>query len=152
MATHSSTFAWRISWMEEPGRLSSLGSLRVGHDWATSLSHFSLSCIEEGNGNPLQSSCLETPRDGGSCWAAVYDIAQSRTWLTRLSSSSSNLLIGSTKLHSKGNVFRILFVGGGEELGTIIKSAPFLFSYQLSSCTLLNKTVSTNFKVLHIFM
>ena len=49
--------------------------------------HFSLSCIGEGNGNPLQCSCLENPRDGGAWWAAVYGVAQSRTQLTRLSSS-----------------------------------------------------------------
>ena len=48
--------------------------------------HFSLSCIGEGNGNPLQCSCLENPRDGGACWAAFYGVAQSRTWLKRLSS------------------------------------------------------------------
>ena len=52
-------------------------------------SHFSLSCIGEGNGNPLQCSCLENPRDGGAWWAAVYGVAQSRTRLKRLSSSSS---------------------------------------------------------------
>ena len=51
--------------------------------------HFSLSCIGEGNGNPLQCSCLENLRDGGAWWAAVYGVAQSRTWLKRLSSSSS---------------------------------------------------------------
>ena len=51
--------------------------------------HFSLSCIGEGNGNPLQCSCLESPRDGGAWWAAVYGVAQSRTWLKWLSSSSS---------------------------------------------------------------
>ena len=51
--------------------------------------HFSLSCIEEGNGNPLQCSCLENPRDGGAWWAAVYGVAQSRTRLKWLSSSSS---------------------------------------------------------------
>ena len=50
--------------------------------------HFSLSCIGEGNGNPLQCSCLENPRDGGAWWAAVYGVAQSRTRLKRLSSSS----------------------------------------------------------------
>ena len=50
--------------------------------------HFSLSCIGEGNGNPLQRSCLENPRDGGAWWAAVYGVAQSRTRLKRLSSSS----------------------------------------------------------------
>ena len=51
--------------------------------------HFSLSCIGEGNGNPLQCSCLKNPRDGGAWWAAVYGVAQSRTRLKRLSSSSS---------------------------------------------------------------
>ena len=51
--------------------------------------HFSLSCIGEGNGNPLQCSCLENPRDGGAWWAAVYGVAQSQTRLKWLSSSSS---------------------------------------------------------------
>ena len=50
--------------------------------------HFSLSCIGGGNGNPLQNFCLENPRDGGAWWAAVYGVAQSRTQLKRLSSSS----------------------------------------------------------------
>ena len=53
--------------------------------------HFSLSCIGEGNGNPLQCSCLENPRDGGSWWAAVCGVAQSWTQLKWLSSSSSIL-------------------------------------------------------------
>ena len=51
--------------------------------------HFSLSCIGEGNGNPIQRSCLENPRDGGAWWAAVYGVPQSWTRLKRLSSSSS---------------------------------------------------------------
>ena len=51
-------------------------------------SHFSLSCIGEGNGNPLQCSCLENPRNGGAWWATVYGVAQSRTRLKGLSSSS----------------------------------------------------------------
>ena len=189
MAPHSSTLAWKIPWMEEPGGLQSMGSLGIRHDWATSLSlftfkhwkrkwqptpvflpgesqgrgsllgcrlwgrtewdtigsdlaaaaaywiqrrrqwqptpvllpgkshgrrslvgyspwgrqesdtterlhfHFSLSSIGKGNGNPLQSSCLENPRDGGAWWAAVYGVAQSRTLLKRLSSSSSSLPI-----------------------------------------------------------
>ena len=54
--------------------------------------HFSLSCIGEGNGNPLQCSCLENPRDGGAWWAAVCGVAQSRTQLKRLSSSSIPIL------------------------------------------------------------
>ena len=80
MAPHSSTFAWKITWMEEPGRLQSMGSL--GLDTTEGLHfHFSFSCIGEGNGNPLQCSCLENPRDVGAWWAAVYGVAQSRTRL-----------------------------------------------------------------------
>ena len=52
--------------------------------------HFSLSCIGEGNGNPLQCSCLENPRDSGAWWAAIYGVAQSWTQLKWLSSSSSS--------------------------------------------------------------
>ena len=125
MAPHSSTFAWKIPWVEEPGRLQSMGSLGVRHYLMTSLSlfifmrwrrkwqltpvflpgesqgqgslvgcrlwgckepdtteqlnfHFSFSCIGEGNGNPLQCSRLENPRDGEP---AVYGVAQSRTQL-----------------------------------------------------------------------
>ena len=174
MAPHSSTLAWKIPWTEEPGRLQSMGSLRVGHNSMTSLSlftfmhwrrkwqptpgflpgesqgrrslvhcrlwdhagsdpteatwhqtnvrrrqwhpipvllpgkshgwrslvgrslwgledldtterlhfHFSVSCIREGNGNPLQGSCLENPRDGGAWWAAVSGVTQSQTRLS----------------------------------------------------------------------
>ena len=97
MAPHSCTLAWKIPWMEEPGRLQSMGSQIVRHDWATSLP-FSLSCIGEGNGNPLQCSCLENPRDDRAWWAAVCGVAQSRTRLKRLSSSSSSKFeIGSLK-------------------------------------------------------
>ena len=63
MTPHSSTLAWKIPWMEEPGRLQFMGSLES--DTTEQLHfHFSLSCIGEGNGNPLQCSCLENPRDG----------------------------------------------------------------------------------------
>ena len=90
MAPHSSTLARKIPWMEEPGRLQSMGSLR----W-TRLSDFtftfSLSCSGEGNCNTLQCSCLENPRDRGAWWAAVYGVAQSWTQLKRLSSSSRAL-------------------------------------------------------------
>ena len=61
--------------------------------------HISLSCIGEGNGNPLQCSCLENPRDRGAWWAAVYGVAQSRTRLKRLSSSSSSWLHFPLALH-----------------------------------------------------
>ena len=62
--------------------------------------HFSLSCIGEGNGNPLQCSCLENPRDGGAWWAAIYGVAQSQTRLRRLSSSSSSSSRGQSTLAS----------------------------------------------------
>ena len=61
--------------------------------------HFSLSCIGEGNGNPLQCSCLENSRDGRAWWAAVYGVAKSRTQLKRLSSSSSSALRPSIYKH-----------------------------------------------------
>ena len=63
-------------------------------------SHFSLSCTGEGNGNPPQCSCLENPRDGGAWWAAVSGVAQSRTRLKQLSSSSSQFMVG-TKLRAQ---------------------------------------------------
>ena len=87
MAPHSGTLAWKIPRTEEPGRLQSMGCW--GLDTTERLHFlFSLSCVGEGNGNPLQCSCLENPRDGGAWWAAVYRVAQSRTRLKRLSSSS----------------------------------------------------------------
>ena len=80
MAPHSCTFAWKIPWTEEPGGLQSMGLLESD---TTERLHFdfSLSCIGEGNGNPLQCSCLENPRDGGAWWAAVYGVTQSQTRL-----------------------------------------------------------------------
>ena len=76
------------------GRRSLVGCSPRGHkelDTTEQLHfYFSLSCMGEGNGNPLQCSCLENPRDGGAWWAAVYGVAQSRTWLQWLSSSSSS--------------------------------------------------------------
>ena len=80
MATHSSVLAWKIPWMEEPGRLQSLGSLESDTTERFHF-HFSLSCFGEGNGNPLQCFCLENPRDRGAWWAAIYGVAQSRTRL-----------------------------------------------------------------------
>ena len=87
MAPHSSTL---------PGKSHGWMSLVNCSPWGCEESdtterlhfHFSLSCLGEGNGNPLQCSCLENPRDGGACWAAVYGVAQSRTRLKWLSSSS----------------------------------------------------------------
>ena len=99
MATHSSTLAWQIPWTEEPGRLQSMGSLGVGHNWATSLSLFTF-MHWKGNGNPLQCSCLENLRDGGAWWAALSGVTQSQKGLKRLSISSSSSAWKMWVLHS----------------------------------------------------
>ena len=83
MASHSSTVAWKIPWMEEPG------SLRPWGRWGSDTTSLSLSRIGEGNGNPLQCSCLGNPREGGALWAAICGVTQSQTRLKRLSSGSS---------------------------------------------------------------
>ena len=97
MATHSSILAWRIPWTEEPGSVQSMGSQRVRHDWATKQQQFyrinqkgklTKKKKKNSNGNPLQYSCRENPMDGGAQWAAVCGVAQSRTRLKQLSSSS----------------------------------------------------------------
>ena len=93
---------WRRQWHPTPvflpgkshGRRSLVGCSPWGSEESDMTEwlhfHFSLSCIVEGNGNPLQCSCLENPRDGRAWWAATYGVAQSRTWLKWLSSSSSS--------------------------------------------------------------
>ena len=92
---------WRRKWHPTPvllpgkshGWRSLVGCSPWGH-WGSDMTewlpfHFSLSCIGEGNGNPLHCSCLENPRDGGAWWAAIYGVTQSWTRLMWLSSSSS---------------------------------------------------------------
>ena len=87
MAPHSRTLAWKTH-----GRRRLVGCNPWGRKESDTTErlhfHFSLSCIGEGNGNPLQ-CCLENPRDGGAWWAAVYGAAQSQTRLKRLSNSST---------------------------------------------------------------
>ena len=94
---------WRRQWHPTPvllpGKSHGQRSLVGCRPWGREVSdtterlhfHFYLSCTGEGNGNPLQCSCLENPRDGGAWWATVYGVAQSRTQLKRLSSSSSSM-------------------------------------------------------------
>ena len=160
MATHSSTLAWNIPWAQ------SMASLRVGHDWVTSLPlftfmhwrrkwqptpvflpgesqgqgslvgcclgghteldmtellhfHFSLWCTGEGNGNPLQCSCLESPRDRGAWWAAIHVVAQSWTRLKWLSSSSRGK-------RCMGNLCTFLFL-----LWIYTEKQSFVFSFFL---------------------
>ena len=87
MAPHSRTLGKSHGWR------SLVGCSSWGHEESDTTErlhfHFSLSCIGEGNGNPLQCSCVKNPRDREAWWAAVYGVAQSRTRLKQLSSSSS---------------------------------------------------------------
>ena len=90
---HSSTLAWRIPWMEEHGRLQSMGSLRVGHDWVTSLSFFIFMHWRR----KWQPTLVFLPGDSQgqrSLLGTVYGVTQSRTRLTWLSSSSSRITNG----------------------------------------------------------
>ena len=102
---------WRRQWHPTPvllpgkshGRRSLVGCSPWGLEESDTTErlhfHFSLSCIGEGNGNSLQCSCLENPRDGEAWWAAVYGVTQSRIRLTRLSSSSSSSIVSLWKLN-----------------------------------------------------
>ena len=124
MAPHSSTLAWKIPRMEQPDRLLSMGSLRLRHDWLTSLS---LSCIGEGNGNTLQCSCLENPRGGGAWLADIYGVAWSQTRLKRLTSRNNNKVykvmtwytyILWNDYHSQANYASIMSHSGGPSLNS----------------------------------
>ena len=88
MATHSSTLAWTIPWMEGPGGLQSMGSLGVRHDWVTSLSLFTFMHWRR-KWQPTPVLLLGESQGRRAWWAAIYGVAQSRTRLKRLSSSSS---------------------------------------------------------------
>ena len=89
MAPHSSTLAWKIPWTEEPGRLRSVGSLRVGHNWATSLSLFTFMHWRR-KWQPTPVFLPGESQGGGAWWATVCGVAQSRTRLKRLRTSSNS--------------------------------------------------------------
>ena len=93
MATHSSILAWKTPWEEEPGRLQSMRSRRVGQDLSAFTFAFHFHALEKEMATHSKCSCLENPRDGGAWWAALYGVAQSQTRLKRLSRSSSRCLI-----------------------------------------------------------
>ena len=142
MAPHSSALAWKILWTEEPGGLQSMGSLESGTTERLHF-HFSLSCTGEGNSNPLQCSCLENPRDGGACWSAVYGVAQSRTRLKRLSSSTFLRLIKSLLCFGKK--------AGVEALLFLQKSHSFVLctnSFRVTLCYVISDTVQSHHYVL----
>ena len=105
---------WRRQWQPTPvllpgkshGRRSLVGCRPWGHEESDTTErlhfHFSLSCIGEGNGNPLQCSCLENPRDGGAWWAAVYGVAKRWTRLKRLSSIAPNAVVIAVRAQTHG--------------------------------------------------
>ena len=90
MAPHSSTLAWQIPWMEEPGRLQSVGSLGIGHDWTTSLWLFTFMHWRR-KWQPTPVFLPGESQGWGAWWAAAYGVAQSQTRLKQLSSSSSSI-------------------------------------------------------------
>ena len=106
-------YKWRRQWHPTPillpgkshGQRSLVGCSPWGHEESDTTEqlhfHFSFSCIGEGNGNPLQCSCLENPRDQGAWWAAVYWVTQSWTWLKWLSSS---LAVGYKNENQRSNI------------------------------------------------
>ena len=102
MALHSSTLAWKISWTEEPGRLQSMGSLRVAHDWATSLSLFTFMHWRR-KWQPTPVFLPGESQGWGAWWSSVYGVAQSQTWLKRLSSSSSSRYMWNQKVNFYDN-------------------------------------------------
>jgi len=113
-------FLWRRQWQPTPilmpGKYHGWRSLVGCGPWGRWESHttewlhfhFSLSCTGEGNGNPLQCSCLENPRDGGAWWAAVYGVAQSGTWLKQFSSSSSSSCFSGTLLLFQWSIWSLV--------------------------------------------
>ena len=113
MAAHSSTLAWRIPWMEEPGRLQSMGSRRVGHDRVTSLSLFTFMHWRR-KWQPTPVFLPGESQGRGAWWAAVYGVAQSRTGLKRLSSSSVGPTPGRIIVVNSHRWSRASSIKGGE--------------------------------------
>ena len=134
MALHSSTLAWKIAGTEEPVWLQSMGSGTVEHDRVTSLSLFTF--MHWRNGNPLQCSCLENPRDRGAWWAAIYGVAHSQTRLKQLSSSSSSMK-GQRKGFPGGSMVKNLLPVQKTQVGSLVQEDP--------TCCPANKSVHHNY-------
>ena len=125
MATHSCILAQRIPWTEEPA-VHRVAQIQI------QMKRLSMhACIREGNGNPLQCSCLENPRDRGAWWAAIYGVTQSRTRLKQLSHSSSRI-----QLHFCRNQLHFYTLTENGPLPTKIKKA---IQFMTSSKILKNK-------------
>ena len=134
---HLEKISWRRQWQPTPvllpgksnGRRNLVGCNPWGR-WESDTTerphfHFSLPCIGEGNGNPLQCFCLENPRDGGAWWAAVYGVSQSWTRVKRLSSSSRSSSVG----RGTGKLCPLFFLQFGwiHSLSSLCKTNCILF-------------------------
>ena len=108
MATHSSVLAWRIPGTEEPGGLPSMGSHRVGHDWRKLAA--AVFSPGEGNGTPLQYSCLKNPMDGGSWKATVHGVTNSPTLLSDFTKETKWFRQNSGKSQSQASVLLLCSV------------------------------------------
>ena len=108
MAPHSSTVAWKIPWTEESGRLQSMGSLRVGHDFTFTFT-FHFHALEKGMATRSRVLAWRIPRMRGAWRAAVYGVAQSWTWPKRLSSSSIKKKNQSVLINTTDYCFSELF-------------------------------------------
>ena len=155
------SFIWRRQWQPTPvllpgkshGWRSLVGCSPWGHEESDTTErlhfHFSLSCIGEGNGNPLQCSGLENPRDGGPWWAAIYGVAQSWTRLKRFSSSSSSsseslwaktfalTFIWNYLFFKKKQIHQVLEVSYSAGMAIPMSGGMVLFLYQLCNCLLI---------------
>ena len=140
----SSLLLQRRQWQPTPvlltGKSRGWGSLVGCSPWGRKESgttewlhfHSSLSCTGEGNGNPLQYSCLENPRDGGAWWAAIYGVAQSWTRLKRLS-SSSNLLLNTETVNAR---FCVRRYNDGDLGAVLLSNVSILLNYKSGACIL----------------
>ena len=108
MATHSSTLAWKIPWMGDPGRLQSMGWQRVGHNWGTSLSFFYSSLLEKEMATH-SCPCLENPMNRGAWWATVYGVAMDMT-NTNTHTHIHTIRWHEVKLRGNSTYFRYLLI------------------------------------------